>query len=151
MDKGGWGKSVGEGRAFIGPAQGECGHRHHQPGQTENVDNELGHIDRGAQKTVTQPFFLGQMTETLGEEQRISGSIDEREKIVVTGGGLAGLAPVGGAAEVGADGQHHRGLLYHRLVEVGGGQLVLHPGIAGHYYAVKLEVAHGLGARGGGK
>ena len=117
----------------------------------ECVDNELGHVDGGAQKTVTQSFFLGQVAETLGEEQRISGGIDKREKIVVAGVGLTGLAPVGGAAEIGADGQYHRGLLYHRLVEVGGGQLVLHLGIAGHYYAVKLKVAHGLGARGGGK
>ena len=117
----------------------------------EDIDNELGHVDSGAQKTITQPFFLCQMAETLGEEQRISGSIDIREKIVVAGGGLAGLTPVGGAAEISADGQHHGNLFYHRLVEVGGRQLVLHPGIAGHYYAVKLKVAHSLRARGGGK
>ena len=59
-------------------------------------------------------------------------------------GCLTAFGPETGAVEVGADGEHHRSLLNHRLVEMGGSELRLHLVGTGDDDTVELQVAHGL-------
>ena len=122
VDEGGHLQSVAQRRLFGGPSHGQGGYGHHQSGQTEHIDDAVGHIDGGAEVTIAKALLVGQVAEGLGEQKGIGGGIDETQEIVVARCGLTLLAPTSGAAEVGADGQHHRGTLHHRLVEVGGGQ-----------------------------
>ena len=112
----------------------------------EGVDDELGLIDGGAKVTASQSFLLRQVAEGLGEEQGVDGGVEEGEKVVVAGHGLAVLTPCSGAVEVGTDGEHHGCLRYHRLVEMGGGELRLAFGRACDDDTVQLQVAHGLRA-----
>ena len=142
------GQAVGEGRLFGGPANGECGDGHDETGQLEDVDDLLRLVDGGAQIAVAETFLVHEVAERLRIEEGIDGCILERQEIVVARLGLALLTPAGGAMEVGTDGQHHRSLCHHGLIEVGRCQALLHLVIAGDDDTVQLQVAHGLCATG---
>ena len=78
MDEGSSGKTVGEGRFFSGPADGQCGDGHDELRKLEDIYDLLWHIDRCAKVTIAKPFFVGKVSEGLREEQGVGGSIDER-------------------------------------------------------------------------
>ena len=139
---------VGESGLVVGPSHGEGGYGHDETGELEDVDDLLGLIDGGAQVAVAQPFLVHKVAERLGVEQCVGGSIDERQEVVVARLRLSAACPSAGAVEVGADGEHHGSLGDHGLVEVGWRQPMLHFCRTGYYYAVQLQVAHGLGAAG---
>ena len=101
-------------------------------------------IDRRTEVTVAESFLVHEVTERLGVEQGIGGSIDIRQEIVVARYGVAALSPETGAVEVGTDGQYHGRLFYHRLVEMGGCQFLFHLLTAGDDDTVELQVAHGV-------
>ena len=126
VDKRGVGQTVGEGRLFRRPANGERGYGHHEFRQLQRVDDHLGHIDSGAEVTVAQSFLIHQVAECLGEQQRIGGGIDERQEIVVTGCRLAVARPHTRAVEVGTDGQHYGRRFHHRLVKMCRRELCFH-------------------------
>ena len=142
------GQAVGEWRLLVGPSHGEGGYGHDETGELEDVDDLLGLIDGGAQVAVAEPFLVHEVAERLGVEQCVGGSIDERQEVVVARLRLSAACPGAGAVEVGADGEHHRCLGDHGLVEVGWRQPLLHVSRTGYYYGVQLQVAHGLCAGG---
>ena len=141
------GQAVCERWVLVGPAEGDRGHGHHQPGQLKRVDDHLRHVYRGAEETQPEALFFSKIAESLREEQRVGGGVDEREEVVVARLGLAAAAPAAGAVEVGAHREHHGRFGHHRLVEMRGRELGLHLCRARHYDAVKLHVAHCLRAR----
>ena len=126
VDDGGQGQTVGERRLLVGPSQGDGGHGHHQARQLQRVDDELGHVDGGAEIAQAQSLGLGKVAERLAVEQGIGGGVDEREEIVVAGIGLPVVAPYGGAPEVGTEGEHDGCLGHHGLVEMSGCEPLLH-------------------------
>ena len=140
------GQTIGEGRLFRRPANGERGYGHHELRQLQRVDDHLGHIDSGAEVTVAQSFLIHQVAERLGEQQRIGSGVDERQEIVVTRCRLAVARPHAGAVEVGTDGQHNGCLFHHRLIEMCRRELCFHLCRAGDNHAVKLQITHRLRA-----
>ena len=142
------GQTVGEGRLFGRPAYGEGGHGHDEARQMQDIDDLLGLINGGAQVAVAQSFLVHQIAERLGVEQGIGGRIDERQEIVIAGLCLTATGPRAGAVEVGTDGEYDGCLGDHRLVEVGGCQLLFQFVGTGYHDAVQLQVAHRLGTAG---
>ena len=142
------GQAVGEGRLFGRPADGERGDGHDKTGQLERVDNLLGLIDGSAQVAVAQSLFVHEVAERLRIEQGIDGRILERQEVVVARLCVALFTPARGAMEVGTDGEHHRRLRHHGLVEVGRSQSLLHLAVARDNDAIELQVAHSLCATG---
>ena len=136
-------QAVALGWMFVRPSDGEGSHRHHEFRQFQSVDDHLWHIHRGAQEAGSQTSLFCQVGECLREEQGIGSRIHEREDVVVSRSTLAVFRPEGGAAIVGADGEHHRSACYHRLVEVGRSQGFLAFFASGYHHAVELQVAHG--------
>ena len=72
------GQTVGEGRLFSGPANGECGNWHHELGQLQDIDNLLWLIDGGTQIAVAQSLFIHEVAECLRVEQGVSSCVDKR-------------------------------------------------------------------------
>ncbi len=112
----------------------------------ERLDYHLWHVHRGAEVAETQPRLFGKIAESLCVEQRIAGSVDERQEVVVARLRLALLTPACGAAEVGANCQYHGSSRDHGLIEMRGRELFLAFPAARHHHAVELEISHGLRA-----
>ena len=151
VDDGLYGQAVGEGRLLVGPAEGDGGDGEDEPGQCEDVDDGFGHVDGCPEVAQTESFGFGKVAEGLTVEQGVGGCVEERQGVVVAGVGLSLFGPAGGAAEVGAEGEHDGCLGDHGLVEMGRCQLGFLVGIAGDDDAVELQVSHGLGALGIGE
>ena len=130
------GQTVALGRVLIGPAERDGRHGEGEPWQFKRVDDELWKIYRSAKEACAQPLFLRDIAEGLAEEQRVGGGVDETKEIVVAWVGLAVFRPKGGAAEVGAESEHHRRACHHGLVEMGRGELRLHLLVARHDNAI---------------
>ena len=144
VDKALQGQTVGEGRLFGRPAYRQRGDGHDEAGQTEDVDNLLGHVDGGAQIAVAQPLFVHEVAERLRVEQGVRGGVLVAQEVVVARLRLAVAGPDRSAVEVGTDGQHHRSTGDHGLIEMGRCQPLLHLLGTGDDDAVELQVAHGL-------
>lgn len=132
--------------SLVGPTERDGGHRHYEWRELKDVDDGLRAIDGGAEEAAAKAFLLSQIAERLAVKQGVRGSIHEGEEIRESRIGVTAFRPLGGAAGVGAERQHHGSLRHHRLAEMCGSQTALHLVIARHYHAVKLEIAHCLRA-----
>ena len=68
MDETLQGQTVGEGRLFCRPANGDGGYWHDELGQTEHVDNLLRLIDGGAQIAVAKSLLVEEVAKRLRVE-----------------------------------------------------------------------------------
>ena len=131
-------------RILIGPSERYGSYRHDKFRQLQSIDNHLRHIHRRAEETRTQSLLLGDVAERLAVEQCVGCGIHERQEVVVARRSVAVFRPNSGAAEVGAEGKHHRCALYHRLVEVRWGEFLLHFLAARNDNGIQLQVSHCL-------
>ena len=91
---------------------------------------------------------FGGKRQILGGEQGIGGGVEKPFEVVVGGFGVALLAPLREAVDVGADRHHAGGLGDHGLIEVARCQFGPHAGVERHDETVQLHVAAGRSARG---
>ena len=133
-------------RRLVGPTERDGGHRHYERRELKYVDDGLRAIHGGAEEAAAKAFLLSQIAERLAVKQGVCGSVHEGKEIGKSRIGVTAFRPLGGAACVGAERQHHWSLRHHRLAEMCGSQTALHLVVARHYHAVKLEIAHCLRA-----
>ena len=108
----------------------------------QHLDDALRLIDGRAEIAGAESFCFGQRGECLRQQQRVAGSIEKRQQIVVAGIGIAKFAPLGEAVEVGAERQHDRRFHEHGLVEVEWGKALFHCVVARDDDAIQLHVPH---------
>ena len=138
------GESVLQVWVFGGPSYGKGGHGKGESRQMQTFCYLSRRIQSGSQITDAQSLLFGQIAEGLCIEQSIGGCIHETEQVVVSWYGPAAFTPVCHASEIGTDGEHHRSIGHHRLMEVEGCQRTLSFLGASDHHAVQLQVTHGL-------
>ena len=141
-------KAVGQGRLLGRMADDDRRQGDHPLGQVQDAADVAGRVERGAEKADAQPVRFGGKRQILGGEQGIGGGVEKPFEVVVGGFGVALLAPLREAVDVGADRHHAGGLGDHGLIEVARCQFGPHAGVERHDETVQLHVAAGRSARG---
>jgi len=141
-------KAVGQGRLLGRMADDDRRQGDHPFGQVQDAADVAGRVERGAEKADAQPVRFGGKRQILGGEQGIGGGVEKPFEVVVGGFGVALLAPLREAVDVGADRHHAGGLGDHGLIEVARCQFGPHAGVERHDETVQLHVAAGRSARG---
>ena len=94
-------------RVFVRHAKRNGSHGECQSGQAEQINDALRIVERCAEITCAVTSLLCQCAESLHVEERVTGSIDKGEEVVISRISLTLLTPLSETIEVSTESQHH--------------------------------------------